>query len=390
MDTLDYGKVLRWLHELAPMATVDVVATLAQSLGATDAVAYLVDFEQTTLVPVPDRSAHLELPVGIPVAGTEAGRAFAERRLVSEAQDQGTRVWAPILEGTDCTGVLAVTVAGDLDDAAVRQCEELGMLAGVAIAVAARSTDLFNLVRRRRSMSLAASIQWDNLPPLRLAMPEAASVGVLEPAYDIGGDCFDHAANGYSLDVAIMDAMGHGLASSTLSSLAIGCYRHDRRERQPLAVMHQRLDDVLAERYQGEAFVTGQLAQLNVANGELQWLNAGHPRPFLVRRGTATPLECRPSLPWGLGGPLREVATETLDPGDGVVFYTDGVIEGRPDVGPAFGIDRFVHLLEQAGTSSQPPEAVVRQTIQEVVDFSEQRLRDDATIVWVTWHPPEG
>ena len=58
----------------------------------------------------------------------------------------------------------------------------------------------------------------------------------LEPAYDVGGDCFDHAVNGPTIDVAIMDAMGHGLTSSIISSLAVGSYRHDRREGQSLAV----------------------------------------------------------------------------------------------------------------------------------------------------------
>ena len=64
--------------------------------------------------------------------------------------------------------------------------------------------------------------------------PQVSSSGMLEPAYDVGGDCFDHSANGFAVDVAIMDAMGHGLGSRLISSLAVGSYRHDRREGQPL------------------------------------------------------------------------------------------------------------------------------------------------------------
>ena len=57
----------------------------------------------------------------------------------------------PILEGSDCTGVLTFTMAGDLDEDTCRRSEELGMLAGAAIAIAARYTDQFNLsVRARR------------------------------------------------------------------------------------------------------------------------------------------------------------------------------------------------------------------------------------------------
>ena len=52
--------------------------------------------------------------------------------------------------------------------------------------------------------------------------------GIVEPAYDVGGDCFDYAANGPTFDLAIMDAMGHGLGSATVSGLAMGAYRNDR------------------------------------------------------------------------------------------------------------------------------------------------------------------
>ncbi len=262
------------------------------------------------------------------------------------------------------------------------------MLAGAAIAVAARYTDLFNLVRRRKAMSLPASIQWDLLPPLRLTTPEASSTGVLEPAYDVGGDSFDHAVNGFTVDIAIMDAMGHGLDSSIISSLAVGSYRHDRREGQPLEIIHNRLDGVLADRFKGERFVTGQIARLDVQSGHLTWTNAGHPLPLHVRSGhVLRALSCRPSLPWGLRGRLAEQAVEALEPGDSVIFYTDGVIEGRPPGGEPFGIDRFVDIIERASASRIPSDVILRTTINGVMDYQDRRLRDDATILWLTWRP---
>lgn len=179
-------------------------------------------------------------------------------------------------------------------------------------------------------MSLPASIQWNLLPPLQLKTPEVVSIGVLEPAYDVGGDCFDHAVNGFAVDVA-MDAMGHGLGSSIVSSLAIESYRHDRREGQPLGIIHDRLNSVLAKSFGGERFGTGQLARLDATSGLLTRINAGHPLPLHVRQSQALgDLSCRASLPWGLGGRLVVEAEDALEPGDSVVFYTDGVIESRP------------------------------------------------------------
>jgi serine phosphatase RsbU (regulator of sigma subunit) len=392
MDDPDFGATLRALHELAPTDVPDSLARVAGQMGIYDMTAYLIDFEQSMLFPVPDRGVHVDSPIGVATDGTQEGQAFLERQLVQSRRDDGTtRVCVPIIEGSDCTGVLAFTVGDRLDESAHRRCEELGMLVGAAIAIAARYTDLFNLVRRRRSMSLPASIQWDLLPPLRLTTPEASSNGVLEPAYDVGGDCFDHTVNGYSVDVAIMDAMGHGLGSSILSSLAVESYRHDRREGQPLAVIHERLDQVLAENFGGERFVTGQLAKLDVQSGRLTWTNAGHPRPLHIRgdRVVAT-LSCRPSWPWGLGGRLQEEATERLQPGDSVVFYTDGVVEGRAPTGEAFGMDRFVDLIERASAAREPSDVILRTAINGVLEFQQHRLRDDATIVWLTWNGPPG
>ena len=391
MDDLDFGSTLRSLLELAPADIPDSLSSVARRIGAYDMTIFLIDFEQSTLSPVPDRGVHVDSPIGLAAEGTQEGQAFIERRLVATAVNGTTRVCVPVIEGSDCTGVLAFTLEKPFEDTARRRCEELGMLVGAAIAIGARYTDLFNLVRRRRAMSLPASIQWDLLPPLRLMTPEATSCGLLEPAYDVGGDCFDHAVNGFSIDVAIMDAMGHGLASSILSSLAVGSYRHDRREGQPLAVIHERLNELLADMFASEQFVTGQLAKLDVQSGHLSWINAGHPLPLHVRAGRVlTTLDCQSSLPWGLGGRLMEEADAELQPGDSVVFYTDGVIEGRGPSGDSFGIDRFVALIEQASAAPISSDVILRNAINGVLEFQDRRLMDDATIVWLTWERPLG
>ncbi len=312
MNTPDFGEALRALRSLAPSDITDTMRTLARRAGVLDLVVYLADFEQSFLYPVPDRGQHVDVPMGEAVAGTAAGLAFAERRMVTEAAAEGERTWVPILEGSECTGVLALTLPTD-DRTDGRDLEELGMLAGSVIAITARQTDLFNMVRRRRSMSLPASMQWDLLPPLHLQTPEGRSTGLLEPAYDVGGDTFDHAVNGFTLDVAIMDAMGHGLSSSLTSALAVGSYRRDRREGHPLAIIHRRLDEAVAGRFGGDAFVTGQLAQLDLRTGRLGWTNAGHPLPLLVRGGRVRhDLACKASLPWGLGGTMVEEAEHAL------------------------------------------------------------------------------
>jgi hypothetical protein len=83
----------------------------------------------------------------------------------------------------------------------------LGIFAGYLLAAHARHTDLYHRRRRRKKMMLAATLQWDLLPPLTFTVAPVAVAGILEPAYEVGGDCFDYAANTPALDFMIMDAM---------------------------------------------------------------------------------------------------------------------------------------------------------------------------------------
>ena len=397
VPALDLGAALRAAHGTDPAAVPEVVMRVASELGATDVTIYLVDFAQTTLEPLPDRRPHSQLPHSEDVATTMAGRAFAGGMPAQAARDDGVRIWVPIIEGSDRTGVLAVTVPEASDDV-VRGCGELGLFAGYLIATQARGTDLYNLYRRRQSLSLAASMQWDLLPPLVLKTPRLAVSGFLEPAYEVGGDCFDYAMNDSSFDVAIIDAMGHGVASSLIASLTIGSYRHDRREGKSLPQIHANLDLVMATHLPQLLFATGQLARIDLDTGVLSWTNAGHPLPLLIRQGQVLQeLQCEPSLPWGLGGldlqdaPPAVLATVALEPGDSVLFFTDGVTESVVSGGGRFGVEHLADLVGQHASNQLEIEEVVRRLARSVVEDHLGKPNDDATLVMVQWlGPPSG
>lgn len=352
---------------------------------------YLVDFGQATLEPLPDRRAHADLPVSEPVATTMAGRAFVAQQVTSAQRPAGMRVWAPVVEGSDRTGVLALTVPETTDDV-MQACEELGLFAGYLIATQSRFTDLYSLYRRRRSLSLAASMQWDLLPPLVLKTQRMTLAGVLEPAYDVGGDCFDYALNHTVFDMAIFDAMGHGLQAALVASLAVGSYRHDRRENHPLEAMHCALETALARQFQGAVFATGLLARIELDTGMMTWTNAGHPPPILIRGGTALgELHCQPTVPWGLATMTDTVgdpptATARLEPGDRVLFYTDGVVEAHLPGQEQFGVDRLVELITQHSSDQEEAEEIVRLVVGAVLDHQSDELPDDATVVLFQWN----
>jgi serine phosphatase RsbU (regulator of sigma subunit) len=214
----------------------------------------------------------------------------------------------------------------------------------------------------------------------------------LEPAYEVGGDVFDFALNTPTLHVAIFDAVGHGLASSLVATLAVNSYRNARRAGTALADTYVLVDRLIDERFTDGTFATGHLAELDTTTGELHWINAGHPPPLLVRGGRALgPLESAPRRPFGLGGlgPPREplVAAQRLEPGDSVLFYTDGVVEARTSQGVDFGLERLGEFLERAEATGLPPAEIVRRLSHAVLNHHGGTLRDDAATLLVSWHP---
>ena len=199
-------------------------------------------------------------------------------------------------------------------------------------------------------MSLPAGMQWDLLPPLSARTAGALIAGALEPAYDIAGDAFDYAINGTDLHLAIFDGLGHGLGSTLLTGLAVGAYRHARRDGAPVADMHAAIDAALAGHYDDISFATGIIARLATGSGRLEWSCAGHPRPLLLRgRKIVAELSCDPVLPFGLGDGTPNPGVTELEPDDAVLLYTDGVTEARTADGEQFGPDRLVDRYRGGG-----------------------------------------
>jgi len=180
--------------------------------------------------------------------------------------------------------------------------------------------------------------------------------------------------------------MGHGIGSTLLTGLAVGAYRHARRDGATLPGIYAAIDEALAGYYGDLSFATGIIGRLATGSGQLQWSCAGHPRPLLLRgRKVVAELSCEPALPFGLGDSPPDPSTEELQPDDAVLFYTDGVIEARTPDGELFGLDRLADLLEREAASGQPAEEMLRHLVRAVLDHQAGGLRDDATLLLVQW-----
>ncbi|HEX2031475.1 MAG TPA: PP2C family protein-serine/threonine phosphatase [Actinomycetota bacterium] len=346
---------------------------------------YVADYGEELLRKVEPGGGNGQEEIRLP--GTLAGRAYLTRQTVSSNGDGGRSLWIPVFRRSENVGVLRVASdATDPESAAL--AEAASRLIGGAVLAARRHSDVFEVARGARDVSLAAAIQWDLLPLPTYREPQVEVAGRVEPAYDIGGDAFDFAANGSHVDLAVFDAMGHGIGATLLTALAVGAYRHSRRQRSDVAAIARDLDEAVADQVAAERFVTGHVCRLDPDRGTLAWINAGHPLPVLIRNHAAQPLgDATPGLPFGLGG---EPAPETvigLQPDDIVLFYSDGVIEARPNGGPEFGMERFLDLATRHGDPEVDLLVQVRQVLDAVKEHAGRRLRDDATLVAVRWRP---
>ena len=162
------GHLLEASHDLAPDQIVAAVAQAGRALDAEDVAIYLVDYEQTVLVPLPDGTDRTPLEID----ATLAGRAFAALAVQETDTESGRRLWLPLLDGAERLGVLGLTLPG-VDDALRVQCAWLATLIAELLMTKGQYTDSYFLARRRHPMSLAAEMQWQLLPPLTLSPRES-------------------------------------------------------------------------------------------------------------------------------------------------------------------------------------------------------------------------
>ena len=140
--------------------------------------------------------------------------------------------------------------------------------------------------------------------------------GLLEPAYEVGGDCFDYALNDRMLNVA-----DHGRDGPRCRVRADFRARprfvSPRPARGPDARTraHQSRRSRSRSTARPSPSRPGSSRNIDVETGAMTWTNAGHPLPLLIRGGRVVgELECQPTPPWGLGVGLGR--TERVDGGD--------------------------------------------------------------------------
>jgi serine/threonine protein phosphatase PrpC len=393
------AELLAQTHLMAPEALTDVLTETAYPLGVERVRIYLADLQQRYLHPLPAGRTPPPPPLGID--STLAGRAFqtiAIHHAASGEQDTGAyRLWVPLMDGTERLGVLELIV-DDVDEPTLDRCRALASMTGLIVVSKSNYSDTYARVRRGKEATLPAEMVWAFMAPPTFATERVVIAATLEPAYDVGGDAFDYSLMGDRLHVSIFDAAGHDLAAGLIASVAMAACRNSRRSDGDLTDIVVRADEAIATQFGDSRFATALLCDLNITTGELSWIACGHPPPLLVRdHKVVKELVREPWLPLGIFGHDHNavpgagppIHTEQLQPGDRILLYTDGVVEGRAEDGSQFGLERFSDFIIRNAAAGMPAPETLRRLNHAILDYQHGHLSDDATTVLIEWMPED-
>jgi len=266
-----------------------------------------------------------------------------------------------------------------------------------ALAVQAASIlDNARMVERERQrqrleqeVNIARDIQQALLPRGLRDFPHLKVAGINIPCLAVGGDYFDvfKMADGRTAFL-IADVSGKGLGAALLTTMLQGALSGLMLGADP-APMFVHLNNFLCEHAEVGRYATVFFGILH-NDGTLEYINAGHPSPLLLRGGNATEPFTEGSCPVGLLPEIDyHVARVKLQPNDTLVLFSDGITEAV-DVGDEmYGIDRLRALfVGQANPGLDYLQQTALASLREFTRGASQA--DDITLLLVRYQPANG
>lgn len=228
--------------------------------------------------------------------------------------------------------------------------------------------------RLERELQLARQIQRTFLPEV---IPDLAGWDLRvcwRTAREVGGDFYDFFdLPGQRLGLVIADVADKGMPAALFMTVVRSLVRASLDIRDTPAAVLERVNRLIVPDATQGMFITLAYAVLDLGTGRLNFANAGHNPPLLVRHASST-IEPLPRGGMALGvleDNLIQGGTTHLDPGDFLVMYTDGVTEAFAPDGSFFGEERLFETIIDEITSADP---VTSRDAQRLVDVIDQRV----------------
>jgi len=258
------------------------------------------------------------------------------------------------------------------------------MAAQVAIAI--ENARLYQAVKRQeqqleRDIAMAREVQLRLLPPSAPEHPHAEMAVRFLPARAIGGDLYDFVDYGHDKTAIVLgDVSGKAAPAALFAALVSGIMRSAAVQRPEPAQMLKVLNDALQERRLESQYVTMLFALWNDETRTLQVANSGAVQPILCRAGKSLTVLAE-GFPLGLfPDATYEEFSVTTEPGDAIVFISDGLLDAENEHGEMYGEERLSNLL--CANREQPAARIAEAIMSDVTRFQGAHDRfDDETII---------
>ncbi|MBI1375031.1 MAG: SpoIIE family protein phosphatase [Phycisphaera sp.] len=195
-------------------------------------------------------------------------------------------------------------------------------------------------------LNQAKQIQMQYVPESPTAEGLDIAIG-FEPCLWVGGDYVDvvQAKDGTTI-LVVADVSGKGMPAALITSNVYTMVRASIRAGADLAALAVNLNEHLCELLREGRFVTMAAVAWNPQTGQLRCVNAGHPSPLIIRpNGTPRLLEGSPHLPLGIMPQEIPAVEATLEPGETLAMFTDGLTELTNLEGQMLGVGKLMDQI---------------------------------------------
>lgn len=234
-----------------------------------------------------------------------------------------------------------------------------------------------------QELDTAAEIQRQMLPPSDGLLHEYPSVdlhAINVAARHVAGDFYDYWVREGVLTAVLADVAGSGMPAALVMVRAMTLLRQNDHSGLSLIELVKRTNKALCRSNERQLFVTGVIMRYVLETGELELVSAGHLPALMCINGTVA--EEGPSTGLLLGvEPEASYSSRqsTLNPGDWIGVYTDGLTEARSSSGQMFGPERLVEGLQSHAT--QGAKALCSRGIDLAEEWHGGRINDDLSML---------